>query len=316
MPQSGDQLCNGLISVLKRRMNRVSRFCHCADICFNALSMACGLALIAHVPGGQGQRWINQTGHLERCFWNVGNIARIANIRFLTGAMQECGAEYLSAAEVSENGREWLRPQEYAQDEDEFQQGLEPLADDEDENSTNESSTAAEKKPRLLTSLNQANGRNWGLAADGGLDPSGQVGIPVHLRFPSEKGLECPVCRKQDRNEKGKKASELFYPIRVGAPFLLGTAIPTLLEAMPPLTDGPDPRPLDGRRLITFTDSRQGTARIAIKLQQESERDYVRSLLYHSLTASAQLANPVEIIETQRLIAALEGVAHTNLSLA
>ncbi|MCC8993913.1 MAG: DEAD/DEAH box helicase [Candidatus Contendobacter sp.] len=229
---------------------------------------------------------------------------------------QECGAEYLSAAEVSENGREWLRPQEYAQDEDEFQQGLEPLADDEDENSTNESSTAAEKKPRLLTSLNQANGRNWGLAADGGLDPSGQVGIPVHLRFPSEKGLECPVCRKQDRNEKGKKASELFYPIRVGAPFLLGTAIPTLLEAMPPLTDGPDPRPLDGRRLITFTDSRQGTARIAIKLQQESERDYVRSLLYHSLTASAQLANPVEIIETQRLIAALEGVAHTNLSLA
>jgi len=225
---------------------------------------------------------------------------------------RECGAEYLSAAETSEKGREWLRPQEYAQEEDEFQQGLEPLADDEDANDANESSAATEKKPRLLTSLNQANVRNWGLTADGGLDPSGQVGIPVHLRFPTEKGLECPICRKQDRNEKGKNASELFYPIRVGAPFLLGTAIPTLLEAMPPLTDGQEPRPLDGRRLITFTDSRQGTARIAIKLQQESERDYVRSLLYHSLTASAQPADPVQIQKIEAEIKALEPLVRTT----
>ena len=84
----------------------------------------------------------------------------------------------------------------------------------------------------------------------------------------------------------------LYRPIRVGAPFLLGVAIPTLLEAMPPLTGGQEPRPLDGRRLITFTDSRQGTARIAAKLQQESERDYVRSLLYHYVAASAQPADP------------------------
>ena len=219
---------------------------------------------------------------------------------------RECGAEYLSAAEIHEQGQEWLRPQEYAQDEDEFQQGLEPLAGDEDEDGAEEASTATEKKPRLLTSLNQANGRNWGLTADGSLDPSGQTGIPVHLRFPGENGLECPVCGQK------KHESELFRPIRVGAPFLLGTAIPTLLEAMPPLTDGSEPRPLDGRRLITFTDSRQGTARIAVKLQQESERDYVRSLLYHSMTASAQPADPAYIKKIESEIKALEPLVRTT----
>ena len=86
----------------------------------------------------------------------------------------------------------------------------------------------------------------------------------------------------------------------------MGTAIPTLLEAMPSLTEGQEPRPLDGRRLITFTDSRQGTARFAAKLQQESERDYVRSLLYHSLIASAQPTASAEIAKIQVDIAKLE----------
>jgi ATP-dependent helicase YprA (DUF1998 family) len=40
----------------------------------------------------------------------------------------ECGAEYLSAGEAHEKGQEWLRPQEYNLDEDEFQQELEPLS--------------------------------------------------------------------------------------------------------------------------------------------------------------------------------------------
>ena len=152
-------------------------------------------------------------------------------------------------------------------------------------------------------------------SAKAGSDPVsythlGKKGVPIQLRIPGENGLECPVCREKERERK------LFNPVRVGAPFLLGVAIPTLLEAMPPLDKGSEPRPLEGRRLITFTDSRQGTARIAVKLQQESERDYVRSLLYHSLIASAQPADQVEVAKTQKLISALESVAHTNPSLA
>ena len=218
----------------------------------------------------------------------------------------ECGSEYLAAAEKHENGQDWLVPREYDLNEDEFQQELEPISDDEngDEIETPTEPTVAQ--PRLLTRFDHATQHNWGLGADGCLDPSGLTGIRVHLRFPSEKGLECAVCGDKERERT------LFRPVRVGAPFLLGIAIPTLLEAMPPLTEGQEPRPLDGRRLITFTDSRQGTARFAAKLQQESERDYVRSLLYHHLAASAQPVDPVQIQRIRTEIQALEPLVRAN----
>ncbi|HHW76087.1 MAG TPA: DEAD/DEAH box helicase, partial [Xanthomonadaceae bacterium] len=222
----------------------------------------------------------------------------------------ECGAEYLAAAEKHENGHDWLVPREYDLNEDEFQQELEPITDDEGEESATTPSAPTMQQPRLLTRVDHATQRNWILATDGRLDSSGPNGIPVHLRFPGEKGLECAVCGDRERERA------LFRPVRVGAPFLLGVAIPTLLEAMPTLTDGQEPRPLDGRRLITFTDSRQGTARFAAKLQQESERDYVRSLLYHSLIASAQPTERSKIEEIEKLIAALDKVAHTSPSIA
>ena len=223
----------------------------------------------------------------------------------------ECGAEYLSAAEQHESGHDWLVAREYDLNEDEFQQELEPINDDESEDESDTPSEPTAKQPRLLTRFDHATQRNWGLAPDGRLDPSGTVGIAVHLRLPASEddGLECPICREKERNR------QLFRPVRIGAPFLLGTAIPTLLEAMPSLTEGQEPRPLDGRRLITFTDSRQGTARFAAKLQQESERDYVRSLLYHSLIASAQPADPVQVNKIQSEIQTLERLAPTNPAL-
>ncbi len=220
----------------------------------------------------------------------------------------ECGAEYLAAAEKHESGHDWLVPREYDLNEDEFQQELEPINDDESEDETETPTEPTARQPRLLTRFDQATQRNWGLAPDGRLDPSGKVGIAVHLRIPAAKddGLECPICREKEHKK------QLFRPIRIGAPFLLGTAIPTLLEAMPSLTEGQEPRPLDGRRLITFTDSRQGTARFAAKLQQESERDYVRSLLYHSLIASAQPANSAQVKKIRSEIKALEPLVRTS----
>ena len=220
----------------------------------------------------------------------------------------ECGAEYLSAAEQHENGHDWLVAREYDLNEDEFQQELEPISDDESEDESETLTEPTLKQPRLLTRFDHATQRNWGLAPDGRLDPSGTVGIAVHLRLPASEddGLECPICREKERNK------QLFRPVRIGAPFLLGTAIPTLLETMPPLTEGQEPRPLDGRRLITFTDSRQGTARFAAKLQQESERDYVRSLLYHSLIASAQPADSAQVKKIQSEIKALEPLIRSN----
>jgi DEAD/DEAH box helicase domain-containing protein len=183
------------------------------------------------------------------------------------------------------------------------------ITDDEGEESATTPSAPTMQQPRLLTRVDHATQQNWGLNADGRLDSSGLTGISVHLRFPGEKGLECAVCGDRERERA------LFRPVRVGAPFLLGVAIPTLLEAMPPLIEGQEPRSLNGRRLITFTDSRQGTARFAAKLQQESERDYVRSLLYHSLIASAQPADSAQVKKIQSEIKALEPLAPANPAL-
>lgn len=73
-----------------------------------------------------------------------------------------------------------------------------------------------------------------------------------------------------------------LQPQRYGPPFFMGTALPGLVEALAPPQDAPG-LPMGGRRALTFSDSRQGTARLAAKLQQEAERALTRSFLYHSV---------------------------------
>ena len=103
-------------------------------------------------------------------------------------------------------------------------------------------------------------------------------------------GLICPVCEQRE-----KPGFPLFYANRIGAPYLIGGILPTLLEFAP---DGE--RPADhsyrGRRLLSFNDSRQGTARMAAKLQQEAERNRIRGLIYH-LTLAEGIGNKSAEIE-------------------
>jgi hypothetical protein len=110
---------------------------------------------------------------------------------------------------------------------------------------------------------------SWRVAdrlADGGLA----------LRYEEHHGLSvCPHC-----SPKGRKGPQLIRPLRFGAPFILGNAAPILLEGVESATaEAGDRLPSAGRRLLSFTDSRQGTARMAAKLQIESERNFVRSFV-------------------------------------
>lgn len=92
----------------------------------------------------------------------------------------------------------------------------------------------------------------------------------------------CPRC-----SPTGRKGPELIRPLRFGAPFILGNAAPILLEGVEPAkAEAGEKLPSAGRRLLSFTDSRQGTARMAAKLQMESERNFVRSFVYHQVQAS------------------------------
>ena len=220
----------------------------------------------------------------------------------------ECGAEYLAAEEVPEGAVDRLIPRKFGEDEDEFQQELEPTEPDQDNGKEEPVSIAA--YPRLLTQPHAAS-RPVTVSEDGVVDHSCSAGIKVYVRSPSDGDeLECLTCGEKDRADR-----PLFMPVRVGAPFLLGAAIPTLLEQMPPAkTDGRS-LPLDGRQLITFTDSRQGTARFAAKLQQEIERNYVRSLLYHSVAAAERRTSGADLQKAREEVTALESVAGSNPAL-
>lgn len=224
----------------------------------------------------------------------------------------ECGAEYLSATEVFDQGKEWLIPRDVERDEDEFQQELEPVEAEGDEAAGVAQPGPAVTHPRQLTSALDQDGIQAMLSQDGALLWDEGAGIRIYLQLPNNGSLVCGVCHERDRADR-----PLFRPLRVGAPFFLGTAIPTLFEHLPDFPNEeeaqpPIPRPLGGRRLITFTDNRQGTARFAVKLQQGAERDYVRSFLYHTVAASRALPNREEIDEQRATVIALEVAAMHN----
>lgn len=106
--------------------------------------------------------------------------------------------------------------------------------------------------------------------------------------------VKCPCC--------GGAASpfEQYRKPMLGAPFLLGNIIPTLLEYCPE-GEHPNDAPMRGRRMITFTDSRQGTARIAAQLQQEAERNALRSAVYRRLVLAEAAVDPEDAAAEKRL---------------
>jgi len=91
-----------------------------------------------------------------------------------------------------------------------------------------------------------------------------------------------------------------FRRALLGSPFYVSNVVPTLLEFCPdfipeedsPKNSTPQSLPGRGRRLITFTDSRQGTARMAVRMQQEAERSKLRGSVFEILK-EAQSNQPV-----------------------
>lgn len=103
--------------------------------------------------------------------------------------------------------------------------------------------------------------------------------------------------------------TQQLRPLRFGAPFIIGNAAPILLEGVEPAQPpGGEPLPSSGRRLLSFTDSRQGTARMAARLQTEAERNFVRSFIYHQVQASLQpsTSSAAEVTKLQEEIAELK----------
>ncbi|HFQ5206917.1 TPA: DEAD/DEAH box helicase [Vibrio vulnificus] len=103
----------------------------------------------------------------------------------------------------------------------------------------------------------------------------GSVNQGYSLMFDAAKQQTCCGC-----NFEGYNQGSPFRRAMLGAPFYIANVVPTLLEFCPDIeaygAEGPQSLPARGRRLITFTDSRQGTARLSVRMQQEAERSKLR----------------------------------------
>lgn len=127
----------------------------------------------------------------------------------------------------------------------------------------------------------------------GGLSAPRQMSV-----FLSDEQESVCACCSSSPNER-----VFMRKSYLGAPFYVANVVPTVLEYCPdPDTDdlkgkSPDELPARGRRLITFTDSRQGTARMAVRMQQEAERSKLRGLVFEILRneQAAQELQPRDI---------------------
>lgn len=106
----------------------------------------------------------------------------------------------------------------------------------------------------------------------------------------------------------GVKNGPIYRRALLGAPFYIANAVPTVLEYCPDFempkgsNVGKNSLPANGRRLITFTDSRQGTARMSVRMQQEAERSKVRGAVFEvlknkQLEQSVGASDNLELIE-------------------
>ena len=198
-----------------------------------------------------------------------------------------CGEPFL---DVEERPGLTLRQPHRARITDEFAADADRDAPDPDDDGGNPSPSVQGDGERKLVALSQLRpGSRWLC-----VEPS--TGVvhanegPNRLRlaaYDRATPQRCPGCGARERD-----GSDLIRSIRFGAPFILGGATPVLLAdaAIPEAARDPivvealgAVPPSEGRQLLSFTDSRQGTARLSAKLQTTSERNFVRSVIYHAV---------------------------------
>lgn len=237
--------------------------------------------------------------HLVSDEWVYGNIYLSPRQHCGCGApvyelvfCDDCGKVYLNA---EENGMD-ITPFENKSDIDEFE--LETEENDNEEE--NESEKVSGSYRRVLISNRQYPNAPFGketIEKSTGKYCDQSHPDALEIVVGGDEHLSCPSC---NANLIGK-INKLKYG-RVGTPYLLGGILPTLLEYAPDTNDKPAEKPYRGRRLLTFNDSRQGTARIATKLQQDAEKAKVRSWIYHQINQLSKLDEESETVKAYRVL--------------
>lgn len=131
-----------------------------------------------------------------------------------------------------------------------------------------------------------------------------EQGVPFAATWDVSR---CPCCLAPEPDRLVKRG--VLRPLAAGAPYLMSQITPGLLSALSPEEshEGP-PLPYEGRRLITFTDARQGTARHAATVQIASERNFTRAFVLH-FVQERPVGDPARVEEIDRNLRRLEEMA-------
>jgi len=195
----------------------------------------------------------------------------------------ECSTLYLRGTCEFSGGDERLLSSQELEDVDEFDDSQESFDMEGEEEESITFTSACLVVGTLHRSLLAADGvRRCEIDEDGELHESSAPNRRTLYLIEERDGrLKCSFCR-------GPGVFSTVRSARAGGPFFLGVSLPAILKSMEKEKVG---CPSEGRRLITFSDSRQGTARLAAKLQGEGERNYLRSLLYRLVHQSNSRAS-------------------------
>lgn len=207
----------------------------------------------------------------------------------------KCGGEHLEGKRTEVNLQPAVVPNMQVDSEDDAVGDDAEDADDGDGELVAEVATEAQR--RLLASpawVNEGQVDRFD-PATGAL--GGTTGQPVCVVQPESGSLCCARCGSAEG-----PATKLFWHAFLSTPFALSVTAPTLLDALPAIDDGSH-RPAGGRRLIAFTDSRQGTARFAARLQADSETRWLRSFIYQHLLANGpRPSDPKKMVELREAL--------------
>lgn len=197
-----------------------------------------------------------------------------------TASICECGTPLLELVQCEQCGEFLAKGEHNVYDEFRLEQKIidDDLFDIEDTDNDSEdvlvSSTLNEWYPFVLGV--RKNGANFNNMTNYGIDETILVPGDVNGKYfnDNNRKTNCPHCGASPKSIKSKS---------IGATFLNRLLSSTLLEQAPPVADDINMQ-WQGRRFIAFTDSRQGTAKINLLQNIETERLWLRSRVFHFLS--------------------------------
>lgn len=232
---------------------------------------------------------------IDQCPACAGTVLPVVSCR-------SCGEPFL---DVVEKGHV-LRPRDEGGQEDDY------ARDSEEEGAASPDDEAARSSmpeiERLIAVRPLPHGRPLTVnPRDGAVADQPGEGLVLLSAHDREDPECCPACAGAGT----RKQPHILRPFRFGAPTILTNASPLLLEGADvsePDTQAEHKVPAEGRQVLSFTDSRQGTARLSAKLQNAAERNHIRALIYFAVQDSlrvdpviaARLASLEEDIATLR----------------